>query len=880
MTSPAGPPREGPGPIPGPSNEPPPRALDDIPQRETVVISLLDTFQPTNVSSPHFDGDPESFEVLPEGKRSFANPWVPRGAGRFNRRVVWTNGDRHEWSLRSALTLPAPATASWTFTVPARGAFTTDVAIGTRVSSNGPVTVALTVTPVAPPGESAAAPLGLFRQAFEAGPVHKMKAWNPVHVDLAAWAGREVTLQLSLAVPEGERGYRYTGFFTTPSIVTRDAGATSAASGSDDPPNVLLLVVDAQRADTIGHSRETRKVLPRLFPTMETFVGAGFEFSKAFSVGNQTRLSTYAFLAGQLPTYGAWHLTRWNYPPAVKAEYYERRPPLITQLLAARGYRTAAIANNLFLFGNMDVSVDVGFDAVVDHRHGTSDTEWITESALSWLTANKDRRWFLMVNYNGPHLPYLPPKSATERLLPLLGADTGFSVPYLAEIVHTDDHIARLLAHLDALGLADDTLVVLTADHGEIMDERHQCYADNWDSNCLHNHGKTLYDEEIHVPLAFRWPGRITPGGRSDVPVSQLDLAPTLLGLLGMPLDDRLLGRDHSKTVLGGPPLPEIPILGEARLASSLRFQDKKYIIHDATERIEFSSKSLYDRRRGREELYDLVQDPHELTNLALACDGECKTTLDAMRGEYRKAREALAARRGDTIASPETLAADAEPVASAGASPEAPAPEGASPAATVPAPGHEVAAPAAAGPSAPAPAAPSASAVVWLTVHFHGKGVFRGRLESHPGLHGLERTKGATGVVFDPGCAAGAPCEALQVNASGGDQVRIGVTAGASLAWSLDHTGDGGVSETLDQGRFYIGPYGLCLLDGPRFDVTGLGAFESPVVPVMLDSISAGIYVWADSGAGALTGNDAESADDIDEEVRDMMKEWGYTNK
>ncbi len=852
--------------------------------RETVVISLLDTLSTSCITSPHFDGAPEDFEVLPEGKRSFANPWVPSGEGRFNRRVVWTNGDRHEWSLRSALTLPAPATVLWKITIPPRGAFSTEVAIGTRVSSNGPATVVLTVAPAAPAGSGEPAPSELLRQAFEAGPVHKMKAWNPLYVDLSAWAGREVTLRLSLEAPEGERGYRYTGFFTTPAIVTRDAGAASAASAEGDPPNVLLLVVDAQRADTVGHNRETRKLIPRLFPAMETLVGAGFEFSKAFSVGNQTRLSTYAFLAGQLPTYGAWHLTRWNYPPAVKAEYYRRRPPLITQLLAARGYRTAAVSNNLFLFGNMDVSVDVGFDAVVDHRHGTNDTDSITETTLSWLTANQERRWLLMVNYNGPHVPYLPPKSATERLLPLIeagpvGTKTGFSTPYLAEIVHTDDHIARVLAHLDALGLADDTVVVLTSDHGEIMDERHQCYAENWDSNCLHNHGKTLYDEELHVPLAFRWPGRIAAGGRSDVPISQLDLAPTLLGLLGMPLDGRLLGRDHSKTVLGGPALSEVAVLGEARLASSLRFQDKKYIIHDATERIEFTSKTLYDRRRGREELYDLAADPHELNNLALDCEGDCQTTLESMRMEYRDAREALATRRGDAIASPETLAADAKPVAvavPAGPLPATAASAQGGPKDPLATPTTEEAPPAV----PPRSTATTADSVVWLTVHFHGTGAFRGRLESHPGVHGLERLQGALGVALEPGCAGGAACGGLHVNASGGDRVRIGVAPGSSLSWSLDHTSDSGPAEPLDQSRFYIGPYGLCLLDGPRFQVAGIGAFESPVVPVMLDSISAGIYVWASSGSAALTSNDAESAADIDEEVRDMMKEWGYTNK
>ena len=539
----------------------------------------------------------------------------------------------------------------------------------------------------------------------------------------------------------------------------------------------------------------------------------------------------------------------------------------------------------------MEVSLDVGFDAVTDHRDGVEDTVWITDSANDWLTRHKDERWFLMVNYNGPHLPYLPPKAVMAELGPKIEGVDGYSKPYLGEIAYTDGYVARLLAHLDALGLAQDTVVVLTADHGEVMDKRHQCYADNWDSNCLHNHGKTLFDEEVHVPLAFRWPGKIGEARKITTPISHIDLGPTLLGLVGAPIDPQLLGRDVSAALLGGPEPEELPILSEARLASGIRFQGLKYIVHDQTERIKFDSRALYDRRRTKEELYDLVRDPEEHQSLVygdVACGGPgsarpdaktCEALLDEMRQRYKAIRADLAARRGAFAmnAAPETLRADdGEPEPSEGPDPGTEAipevtPEvlGASSdvgfrpgPAPSPSPPPRVT-------GAAAESVTSPGAIAWIHLRFSTKARVKGTVRFSLPLRGIE---GVTGAAPPP-----ASNQAVVVDLTGPAEWRLGLDAAATVTLELTVEG-----QPLRRDTLYLGAYGLCLRDPPfAFAVAGLAAFEAPRPgPPLVDTIAPGVFLWADAGAAGLAGPKAEGAEDIDAEVRDMMKEWGYTTK
>jgi hypothetical protein len=268
----------------------------------------------------------------------------------------------------------------------------------------------------------------------------------------------------------------------------------------------------------------------------------------------------------------------------------------------------------------------------------------MTDSAIQWMRAHSEERWFMVVNYNAPHSPYWPPDELWLPFKPLLENVDNFKWPYLGEIKYVDVHLQRLLDAVDALNLSERTLVIFTSDHGEIMDFRHRGWNETFRRRTYHSHGVTLYDEETRVPLVFRQNGRIPTGQRVDAPFSHVDLPPTILGLLGLPPEPGHLGRDFSNAVLGtGPSPPDAPIRSEARLSTSLVWQGLKYIVHDPSMKVEFALPTLYDPARGNEELYDLNVDPDELNNLAWESDS---SRLESMRALLKQQDEELEQRQ------------------------------------------------------------------------------------------------------------------------------------------------------------------------------------------------------------------------------------------
>ncbi|MFT7624530.1 MAG: hypothetical protein ACI9WU_003718, partial [Myxococcota bacterium] len=367
--------------------------------QRAVTTRLLDELPNATVRSAHLDD--ADVPVIKPGTRSFVNPYAPAGNRRLNQRLVWSDGKRFQWRQRSALALPVPATLTYELEVPPASALTFDLAIGARVGS-GKVRVAVEIQD-AEPGNDSAAPTEAWTHSQASAPLHRLKRWTSQSVDLRAWAGRKVKLSIKTQTDEQSTS-RLVAFLAQPVVMTEvhediTREVARSATGLDVADNVLLIVVDAQRADSIGQVRESAG-LPRLFEWMETLVADGLELTGAYSAGNQTRLSTFAFLQSQLPTAGRFHKVRWNYSKQERADYYAADPPLLARLLGGLGYRTVAVANNLFLFGNLKLSLDAGFDDTMDHRHNTKDTDLITESATDWLRANHQDRFFMTVNYN------------------------------------------------------------------------------------------------------------------------------------------------------------------------------------------------------------------------------------------------------------------------------------------------------------------------------------------------------------------------------------------------------------------------------------------------------------------------------------------------
>lgn len=308
--------------------------------------------------------------------------------------------------------------------------------------------------------------------------------------------------------------------------------------------NVLWVVVDSLRADRLGCYGARRLLTPHLDRLARECV----RFRTAISPHIPTHPAHTTFFSG-----------RDVFAHGVVAQGGHHTPPPETPLLPARlreaGYWTAAV-------DNLGRWFQPGFARYEDYPRWDHDGsrpwrigEEVTRRGLDVLTeaAGLRRPFFLFLHYWDPHSPYLPPppfdrmfyggneRSASHTSMDPVWASEWFAnyfgewlpgvrdiefvkAQYDAEVAYADCCLAHLWNRLGELGLWDDTLVVLQADHGEELDD-HGCWFDH--------HG--LYDTNVHVPLLVRFPGGCYGGTVVEEPVTLLDLAPTVAVELGLP---------------------------------------------------------------------------------------------------------------------------------------------------------------------------------------------------------------------------------------------------------------------------------------------------------------------------------------------------------
>jgi arylsulfatase A-like enzyme len=337
----------------------------------------------------------------------------------------------------------------------------------------------------------------------------------------------------------------------------KERQATShLAVPSPDAPNIIIIVVDTLRADhlsTYGYHRLTS-------PNIDQFAGQGALFEVAFSASAWTLPSHASILTGRLP----------HEHGAVISKYLDDRFRTLPQLLSERGYRTAAFSANTelftrsFGFGRGFLHFEDRYESVGDAfirtfygRHLVNLWRWklpyvdivgrkrgpsIGSSTLAWIDAHPGKPFFVFLNYFDPHDPYLPPQPYRGRFSNLskpgglINSHLGREYPplttaqlqsevdaYDGAIAYADEAIRELLEGLDKRNLTQNTIVVLTSDHGE-----------SFGGHGLLGHGNSLYRDQIHVPLILRWPGKIPSGIRIKAPVSNVSLGVTLLDLVGI----------------------------------------------------------------------------------------------------------------------------------------------------------------------------------------------------------------------------------------------------------------------------------------------------------------------------------------------------------
>lgn len=374
-------------------------------------------------------------------------------------------------------------------------------------------------------------------------------------------------------------------------VVVISAMLILACSGHPEPlseaatgANLLLISLDTTRADRLGPygyaAAET--------PALDRLAKSGVVFERCFSPAPITLPAHSSLMTGTDPFV---HGVRDN----GSFRLHESNVTLAEALQQA-GYRTAAEVAAFVL--NREFGLDQGFDryedtsavadTVLNRTSASRRGDSVADAAIERLRefSADARPFFLFVHFFDPHAPYDPPGDWS----------TNRAHPYDGEIAYTDAQVGRILKALERLGLAENTVVVVTADHGEGLGEHDE-----------DTHTVFLYDSTLRVPLIISAPGRLPGGLRVPGDTRLIDVAPTLLDLLGLdPLERaqgtsllaRMSRREGSATPVYGESFYPRFGYGYSQLRS-WRHGGLKYI-HAPTP-----------------ELYDLQRDPGETVNLA-----------------------------------------------------------------------------------------------------------------------------------------------------------------------------------------------------------------------------------------------------------------------
>jgi choline-sulfatase len=352
----------------------------------------------------------------------------------------------------------------------------------------------------------------------------------------------------------------------------------------------LIITIDTLRADRLGCYGNADVSTPN----MDRLAREGAMAPQASAQAPITRPSHVSIFTGLYP---AQHGIRDNISRALAPDV-----PTMAEAFKAAGFKTAGFVSSIVVsaqsglgrgFDEFSDRFDLGADAadegrfldILEKRGDVAVAE-----AVRWLDEHAGDRTFVWVHLYDPHAPYEPPEPYASRY-----ADR----PYEGEVAWSDELVGRLDAALTRLGMRDQTLTVLTSDHGEALGEHGEVV-----------HGFFLYQATLRVPLLMRGPG-IVAGTRIPIVVQSIDLFPTVLELAGVPIprsNHGVAGRSLAANVRGLPStLDETPSFAES-----------------LTPRIHYGWSDLRSVRDGRwkfilaptPELYDLARDPDELHNV------------------------------------------------------------------------------------------------------------------------------------------------------------------------------------------------------------------------------------------------------------------------
>ncbi|MBI4493529.1 MAG: sulfatase-like hydrolase/transferase [Chloroflexi bacterium] len=439
----------------------------------------------------------------------------------------------------------------------------------------------------------------------------------------------------------------------------------SSPTGAPAParrPNVLIITIDTLRADHLGIYGNSRVSTP----AMDRLGQQGVVFQNAIVQQPNTNASHATLFTGAYPsTHGvrahmldtlrdqmvplAEHVRGFDYTTAGIFSWVSLEPAYSGLDRGFDSYDDVAVNLPAYLASKPLQALAAGYKKVVqrlalahlfDHELGAAKrveevldgkADVTTDAAIRWLNERGQEPFFLWLHYFDPHYPYTPPPpfdslyvepcdsclDGSMQTVDLIHAGQQPSPAevqrliglYDGEIAFTDQELGRLLQALQELDLADDTLVVLTGDHGE-----------SFGDHGLWFHGYGLYQTEVHVPLLMRYPRALPAGTSVQEPVGTLDVMPTILELLQLPSPATVEGRSLLPLVRGE------EAAGSRAVITEIDEQDSQLSV------VWRKWKLIVDTATWQAQLYDLERDPGERADLAAAepeVVGQLRKVLD-----------------------------------------------------------------------------------------------------------------------------------------------------------------------------------------------------------------------------------------------------------